>query len=263
MKRKIKLTRSQISEIVDADFTYLDDGDDYNEYNGNSEVTTSSNLSNGESSEPINTDDYANTMSPRWYYGMRSPKAAYVMACSKNEKGKDKIFEENSDLKFRKYVIPDELYMNLKNTLGQHSDKTKVPGYKRLNNLLQNRNVSYSDMKRIKNFFDTFQGKETDIDFIMNGGNKMKNWVNGELQTSRDAIHNVKDAEMKSGIENAFIRTHTKDRMTKNPTKVTKPEVNDSEDKSRELDNGKMIHYENIRKRVRMSETQIKNFINS
>lgn len=262
MKRKIKLTRNQISEIVDGDFDYLDDGNDYNGYKGNSEVTTSSNLSNGEPGTPIDTDEYANTMSPRWYYGMRSPRAGYVVACSKDNKNKDKIFEENSDLKYRKYVIPDELYMNLKNILDQYTDKTKVPGYKRLNNLLQNKNVSYSDMKRIKNFFDTFQGKETDITFVMNGGNKMKDWVNNELQTSRDAIHNVKDAEMKSGIENAFIKTHTKDRMTKNPTKVTKPEVNDSEDKSKELDNGKMIHYENVKRKIRMSESQINNFIN-
>ena len=79
-------------------------------------------------------------------------------------------------------------------------------------------------MKRIKNYFDSYSGDGDDDEYKLNGGELMKNWVDKELGTSRDAIHSTKKVQMDAGRENSFIKTHEKDK-SKNPTKVGIPKL--------------------------------------
>lgn len=234
--KTIICTKEQLEEALNDAFVYLDDEDDYNEFDGETQTSVVSNKTDGKPGVPPDTDEFANTQTPGWYYGFRTPmtRAAFV-------NGKVNVNEENSQLKNRTFYIPDDLYMNLQNTLNQKADKTTTPGYKRLKNLLNNRHVSYSDMKRIKNFFDHFNGDVESDEYVMNGGKRMCDWVNSSLGTARDAVYGFKDAKRKMGMNNAFIRPHEKDANNKNVGKPTMPKVDNS---SKSLENGKTVHYE-------------------
>ena len=106
-------------------------------------------------------------------------------------------------------------------------------------------------MKRIKNFFDVYEGDETDSEYVLNGGERMKNWVNNALKIAREAIYNVKKAKQRGGMENAFIKPHEKD-TTKNPTKVRMARI-DKSSSANNLENDKVV-YESL--------DRIKNLIN-
>lgn len=86
----------------------------------------------------------------------------------------------------------------------------ETDGYRR-NLELQNKNfINYKQLKRIKNWFDSFNGNEKDPSFILNGGFEMKNWVNDSLRKMREFSKITKRNKMDTGMENQFIQTHDK-----------------------------------------------------
>jgi hypothetical protein len=92
-------------------------------------------------------------------------------------------------------------------------------GYKRNQDLQSQKSITYKQLKRIKNFFDNFKGKQTDHDFILNGGVEMKNWVNNELRRMREGIHMTKHNKSETGMQNQHIKTHSKDGIDVRPSK--------------------------------------------
>jgi len=149
----------------------------------------------------------------------------------------------NKDLKDRYFVVPTQLMEYLEGINEQYSEGKANPGEKRMLNILETGKISYPQMKRIKNFFDIYEGREENKEFIMNGGERMKKWVDGALKIARDAIYNVKKAKQRGGQENAFLKTHTKD-TSKNPTKVRMTRI-DKSASSNNLENNKMV-YESV-----------------
>jgi hypothetical protein len=96
-----------------------------------------------------------------------------------------------------------------------------VEGYKRLEGLINEPKVSYEQLKRIKNFFDTHSTSNTDYmddrkqdtQFILNGGRKMKDWVNGTLDSARQGVEAPKKAKHSIGMTNQYQKDsirHTK-----------------------------------------------------
>lgn len=83
-------------------------------------------------------------------------------------------------------------------------------GYKRNKELQGQQTIDYKQLKRIKNFFDSFQGNQQDHSFILNGGVEMKNWVNDQLRRMRDGIHMTKKNKSETGMDNQFIKNHEK-----------------------------------------------------
>lgn len=132
------------------------------------------------------------------------------------------INEENSELRHRKFSLPDGIRKQLQNTLKNYNGDKNVDGYKRLNNILQMDGVSYNEMRRIKNFFDHYAGTDKSAEYILNGGEPMKLWVNNTLYTATKAINDYKQAKKDAGEQNAFIKPHEKDRQEKKnkPTQV-------------------------------------------
>jgi hypothetical protein len=79
------------------------------------------------------------------------------------------------------------------------------------NKELQNQNfIEYKQLKRIKNFFDNFEGNHADAPFILNGGVEMKNWVNDELRKMREYGKMTKTNKMNAGMQNQFLKPHEK-----------------------------------------------------
>ena len=111
------------------------------------------------------------------------------------------VIFENQLLNNEVVFLPEPLVVDLRKVLATHASHTESDGYKRLKHLLdQNYNdkgerqvqkrpsVTFRELKRIKNFFDTFGGKEDDPEYILNGGTEMKNWVNQTLNSMRNSV---------------------------------------------------------------------------
>ena len=87
-------------------------------------------------------------------------------------------------------------------------------GYKRNKELQSQKFITYNQLKRIKNFFDTFKGNHKEPSFILNGGVEIKNWVNDELRRMREYVKNTKTNKMNTGMMNQFIDPHEKKDFT-------------------------------------------------
>jgi 8-oxo-dGTP pyrophosphatase MutT (NUDIX family) len=122
------------------------------------------------------------------------------------------------------YTVPDYIIKEINNKLRKHSD---IPSSirEKAENVVKNKKLSYENLKRIKNFFDSNEDIDIDLkgidkekqkqqnknDFILMGGQKMKNWVNSELNSLRNPIQRSKKAKSNfAGFKNEFRKEHTK-----------------------------------------------------
>jgi hypothetical protein len=134
----------------------------------------------------------------------------------------------NSSLQGYSWNVPEELYNHLSRIMNAYKGDKNVSGYQRLRNILDTKKLTYENIKLIKNFFDTFGGSKNDTEFILNGGAKMKFWVNDTLNKAREGIKNPKDAMMKVGMGNQHIKTHTKNGISTDNVKMKKQKVGSS-----------------------------------
>lgn len=117
----------------------------------------------------------------------------------------------NRELYDIKIVFPEDMQKHMKMCFDKVKNVNKrTDGYKRNIELQSQRTISYPQLKRILNFFDNFTGKNTDVPFILNGGQKMKNWVENELRRMREGIYLPKKNKSNTGMQNQFIKQHQK-----------------------------------------------------
>jgi hypothetical protein len=120
----------------------------------------------------------------------------------------------NSDLYGKTFVLPEEVV----NYLQQCFDAAKGAsqsnqGYRRNIELRKSKEVTYQQLKRMKNWFDEFDGDRDDLEYILNGGDYVKNWVNNTLESKRNDVDLGK--EIKSTVlPNQYIDTHEKNDLT-------------------------------------------------
>ena len=105
----------------------------------------------------------------------------------------------NKDLYGNKVSIPEEVlrYLDECNSAAEGASET-TEGFKRNRDLREKKEITYQQLKRMKNWFDNFEGKENDLPYILNGGHYVKNWVNETLRTMRDG--NRMSKEIKSEV---------------------------------------------------------------
>ena len=135
----------------------------------------------------------------------------------------------NKDLYGHKVSLPEDVI----NYLGQCFDSAKgasenTEGYKRNKDLRDSKEVTYQQLKRMKNWFDDFNGHENELPHILNGGHYVKGWVNTTLDSMRDSIHNSKQ-NISVVLPNQFIQPHEKNGITdmNRPTKSHKTSIGD------------------------------------
>lgn len=121
----------------------------------------------------------------------------------------------NSSIYDKEIEIPENYREHLKACFQkiQNPDKNGE-GYKRNQELQNQKFIGYPQLKRIKNFFDTYKGKQDDPEFILNGGFEMKNWVSDELRKMREYGHLTNKNKMDAGMQNQFIKPHEKKDFT-------------------------------------------------
>jgi hypothetical protein len=119
----------------------------------------------------------------------------------------------NKDLYGNVVDLPEHVlkYLNdcFESALGA-DDSTE--GFRRNKELREKRNVSYQQLKRMKNWFDGFNGHDNDLPFILNGGHYVKNWVNDTLSGMRDNVEMSKDIKSVA-LDNQYIDSHEKDNI--------------------------------------------------
>lgn len=110
----------------------------------------------------------------------------------------------NSKLKGDKVLIDDDINYHLKRIYNAYNGPKDVEGYERLRGLCDSQDVSYEQLKRIKNFFDDFNGKNTETSYLLNGGTKMKTWVQSKLDDMRNNIESKKKNMKNVGMPNQY-----------------------------------------------------------
>ena len=110
----------------------------------------------------------------------------------------------NSKLRGVTITIEKDVNHHLKKIFNAYCGDRNVEGYTRLKNLCDNNDISYEQLARIKNFFDNFTGKKSDTPYLLNGGTKMKDWVDMSLSNMRDGVENKKKNMSNVGMPNQY-----------------------------------------------------------
>jgi len=122
------------------------------------------------------------------------------------------------------YKVPQYIIDEINNNLIKNND---IPSNikQKAKNIAKNKNLSYENLKRVKNIFDsaddididlTKEQKEIQIqqnknDLMFLGGDKMKNWVESQLGDLRNPIQRTKKVKSNfGGFKNEFRREHSK-----------------------------------------------------
>lgn len=198
-KKTIYLSESQIDGMI-GQKGYLDKSSENTipSYNA-TEVTTGEDNVND---DPIVADKLAYSLSTSGLGNRRSG-----LYCSKNSK--KKIFEGgNRDLKDKTYTLNDNLYSHLVGLKSQYQDYKDQAGYKTMDNLINNKTISSNEMYRLKNRLENL-GQDTD-EYKMMGGEEMLQWINSNLDRDTDLSRKRKEFKSEMGVENAFIKKHSK-----------------------------------------------------
>lgn len=125
----------------------------------------------------------------------------------------------NSALYGKQIEFPFLLKKHLADSLNQLKNLDKnSEGYKRNLQLQNAKTITYPQLKRIKNFFDSFNGTVNDENFILNGGLPMKSWVDTTLDGMRKNIESIKKTRKDSGENNQFIKSHEKNSFNLRPS---------------------------------------------
>jgi hypothetical protein len=168
------------------------------------------------------------------------------MATRKNNKG------GNKELHGKYWKCPTYVRNCLSNAVKTYESITKeydkpTEGYKRAKGILENNLIEYSQMKRIKNWFDGFEGDHDDMEYRLNGGKTMNNWIDGTLNREIEAIKGPKKIKMNTGMSNQFIKPHTKDKskINKHSLKLRMPKLHASP-VSHQIWTGKPVYSEEI-----------------
>ena len=167
------------------------------------------------------------------------------MANRKNNKG------GNNQLRGKHWKCPDYVINALDTAVKRYEAVNKgkkvSEGYKRAKGILENNSIEYSQMKRIKNWFDTFEGSHEDMEYRLNGGKTMHNWVNSTLKKETEAVKAPKKIKMDTGLTNQFIKSHNKDvnKVNRQSLKMKLPKI--QKDISGQIKRGKPVYEEVIR----------------
>jgi len=120
----------------------------------------------------------------------------------------------NSKLQGNSWDIPVKMKEHLQKIFDAYKGPKNVQGWERLRDLLSSDTITYEQMKRMKNFFDTFEGNKNDTTYLLNGGTKVKNWINSRLEDARHEIDTKKSQMKDIGMDNQY----QKDQSLKVPT---------------------------------------------
>jgi hypothetical protein len=132
-------------------------------------------------------------------------------------------------------VLPDTLIKHLQDCFSSLSADSSIEGFKRNQELRTKKSATYQQIKRIKNWFDGYNGNKEDAPFILNGGDRMKNWCDEVLKVWRANQEGVKNIKSKTGMQNAYYKEHDKNGINLNQTDLLKNNTKVQNDLNEEI----------------------------
>jgi len=123
----------------------------------------------------------------------------------------------NKDLYHRKAKLPESLKNHLQKSFEMVEGDSNTEGYNRNKELRETGIMGYPVLKRVKNWFDSYQGDGKDAPYILNGGDRMYKWCNHVLDHWRGSLEQGKKIKHDTGMENQYIDNHEKDGIVVNP----------------------------------------------
>ena len=101
----------------------------------------------------------------------------------------------NNTLYGNKVSLPFDILGVLKSAYEKHkgSSNDNQEGLTRNKSLINNKTATYQQLGRIKNWFDTYSGSKDSKEYELNGGDKMKKWVNDTLEIMRSGDKTSKE----------------------------------------------------------------------
>lgn len=114
----------------------------------------------------------------------------------------------NEKLENESFVVPEIVLTKLKGILSTFSETDKIR-YFRIDDIVNKGKVSYSQMKRIKNFFDNINHNDNPEEYRKNGGTALKKWVDDTLSNARDSVEKSKFVKTEYGaMKNQYADEH-------------------------------------------------------
>lgn len=118
----------------------------------------------------------------------------------------------NKDLYGKTLNLPEEVVNHLSKCFSDAKGASNsTEGYRRNKELREKKTITYQVLKRMKNWFDKSNKDKNDLSYILNGGDKMKEWVDRELRSMRTGNYMSKKIKSDTGMQNQFIAPHEKD----------------------------------------------------
>lgn len=119
----------------------------------------------------------------------------------------------NSQLYNRKAKLPDSLMKHLEKCFNSIESDSNIEGHNRNQELRQSGIATYQQIKRIKNWFDSYNGNKEDAPFILNGGDRMNVWCDEVLNVWRSSTEGGKEIKKDTGMMNQYNDEHTRDNL--------------------------------------------------
>ncbi len=118
----------------------------------------------------------------------------------------------NKDLYGKNVSIPLDILKKLEhaNNIHNPTSNNNQEGLTRNKSLIKNKTATYQQLGRIKNWFDTYSGTKDSKEYQLNGGDKMKKWVNDILNQMRSGDKTSKE----------FRKEYLPDKTTSNDLKT-------------------------------------------
>ena len=114
----------------------------------------------------------------------------------------------NKELYGKTWDFPKDLQNHMRICFAKVKNAdANVEGFNRNRRLQAATSISYPELKRIKNFFDNHTGTPQDAPFILNGENKMRDFVNSTLSGARQSLDTSSQIRQDTGMEKEFVQT--------------------------------------------------------
>lgn len=195
-KKTIYLSESQVDGVVGLKGYLRQSSDNTIPPYSATETTTGEDNVND---EPVIADKLAYSLSTSGLGNRRSG-----LYCSKNNK--KKVFEgSNQDFDKKTYKTTDELHSALLGSKTTNSRYKDSKGYKTICNLTDNRNVTTSEMYRLKNRLENLNAE--DVEYKILCGDILLPWINKTIGREQDISKRHKEVKTEMGFENQYQKS--------------------------------------------------------
>ena len=138
----------------------------------------------------------------------------------------------DKSLKDKSFKVSDKVIEKIKLALSEFNGDKTTEGYERAKNIVNDPIITLALLKKINHFFRNSDSESWS--YKLTGGDLGKKFFSILEDKVRDGANSSKKAKSRSGMENIYKDTHTKDGLG-NPTNVNVPSPTNVEELKEEV----------------------------